>query len=121
MEDCIIINEINAFSKIGIHDFERDLGQNVVINLELQLELNKAAKSNELTDTVDYVAVSIKVREIAQKQEYLLIENLANQIVLELFDSFPLIQGIKIELHKTIINAEKFTGKVAARLYRQRK
>ncbi len=120
MKDSIVINEINAFSKIGLYDFERELGQNLVINLELETDLSKAAKSNAIEDTVDYTKVSVKVREIAQKKEYLLVENLAEEIVLELFNSFKLIEAIKLELHKTIINAEKFSGKIAIRIYRQR-
>ena len=120
MKDSIVINEIQAFCKIGLYDFEKELGQNLLINLELEADLNKAAKSNSIKDTIDYTQVSIKVREIAQRQEYLLIENLADEIVLELFKSFKLIEAIKLELYKTIINAEKFSGKVAIRIYRQR-
>lgn len=121
MKDQIIIHEIQAFSRIGIYEFERELGQSLIISLDLELDLAKAARTNKLEDTIDYTAVSILVRKIAQEKEYFLLENLAHEIVIKLFESFSLIENITLEIHKPIINAEKFSGKVAIKIHRQRK
>lgn len=119
-QDCIILKDLQAFCRLGSYDHERILGQSVIINLELELDLNSAAKSNCIKDTIDYVEVSIMIRKLAQSKEFLLIENLAHEIVGTLFKHFDKLEGILLEINKTIVNAEQFTGKPSIRIYRKR-
>lgn len=121
MKDQIIIREIQAFSRIGVYDFERELGQSLIIDLGLELDLSKAGKSNKLEDSVDYTAVSVLVRKTAQEKDYFLLENLAQEIAVKLFENFSSIENIIMEIHKPIVNAEKFSGKVAIKIHRSRK
>lgn len=120
MKDKIRLKNIQAFSKLGIYDHERVLGQVLFIDLELELCLKEASTSNKLENTIDYVAVSVMIREFCQSKEFYLIEGLAHEITLILFKNFPRIKGATIEIKKTIINAEHFSGQPSIRIHRLR-
>lgn len=120
LSDRIILRDLQAFCKLGIYDHERILGQSLLIQLELELDLNLAAKSDNVRDSIDYVAVSLAIRQLAQNKNFLLIEHLAHEIITMLFAKFNKLEGVLIEVNKTIVNAEQFSGKPAVRLYRTR-
>jgi dihydroneopterin aldolase len=118
--DSIVLQEIQVFSRLGLYDHERRLGQTLIVDLELKLDLSLAGKSTKVADTIDYAAVSVLVRELGQSREFILIEELAHEIITMLFAKFEKLEGIKIEVHKTIINAQEFSGKASVKLYRTR-
>lgn len=120
MKDRIILKNLQAFCKLGSYDHERILGQSLIIHLELELDLALAARSNRVEDTIDYVEVSLVIRKLAQSREFLLIENLAQEIAEALFNHFDKLEGVLIEINKTIVNAEQFTGSPSIRIYRTR-
>ncbi|MDA0772424.1 MAG: dihydroneopterin aldolase [Cyanobacteria bacterium] len=118
--DCIIIKNIQAYSKLGIYDYERELGQSLLIDLELELDLERAGLSDKVADSIDYAAVSLAIRRLAQSKEYLLIEHLAREIITMLFSKFDKLEGVLVEVKKTIVNAEQFSGEPSIRIYRSR-
>lgn len=118
--DCIIINNIQAYSKLGVFDYERKLGQSLLVDLELQLDLEKAGLSDNVNDSIDYADVSLAIRELAQSKEYLLIEHLAREIITMLFSKFDKLEGVLVEVKKTIVNAQQFSGEPSIRIYRTR-
>ncbi len=120
LSDRIILNDIQAFAKIGLYDYERVLGQMLKVDLSLELDLSEAGRENNFAKTIDYVAVSILVREFCLSREFHLIENLAETLVELLFERFSLLKGVEIAIHKTIINAEQFSGQVSVRIHRTR-
>ena len=74
--DKISLKNLQAFCRLGIYDQERILGQCININIDLFFDLSIAAKSNKVRDSINYVDVSLTIRELAQSKEFLLIENL---------------------------------------------
>lgn len=118
--DRIIIKNIQAYSKLGIFDYERELGQSLLVDLELELDLEEAGLSDKVSDSVDYAAVSLAIRGLAQSKEYLLIEHLAREIITMLFSKFDKLEGVLVEVKKTIVNAQQFSGEPSIRLYRSR-
>lgn len=119
-KDAVLLKDLQAFCKLGIYDSERILGQSVLIQLELEFDLNKCAKSNKIEDSINYVDVSLLVREFAQSKDFFLIENLAHEIIQMLFAKFNILESVKIEITKTIVNADQFTGTPAVRMCRDR-
>ena len=120
-KDKVSLKDLQAFCKLGTYDSERILGQCININIDLLLDLSIAAKSNKITDTINYVDVSLTIRELAQSKEFLLIENLAEEICQTLFDKFKILEGINLEITKSIVNADQFTGTPVVTISRQRK
>ena len=119
-KDAVLLKDLQAFCRLGIYDSERILGQCIQIQLELEFDLEKAAKSNSIEHSVNYVEVSLSVRELTQSKEFLLIENLAYEIIEMLLAKFSILEGVQIEITKTIVNADQFTGTPAVRMHRNR-
>ena len=118
--DKVSLKNLQAFCRLGIYDSERILGQCININIDLFFDLSIAGKSNQIKDTIDYVKVSLTIRELAQSKEFLLIENLCEEICQTLFKKFPILEGIDLEITKSIVNADQFTGTPVVRIYRKR-
>lgn len=118
--DKVSLKNLQTFCRLGIYDSERILGQCININIDLFFDLSIAGKSNQIKDTINYVEVSLTIRELAQSKEFLLIENLSEEICQTLFKKFPILEGIDLEITKSIVNADQFTGTPVVRIYRKR-
>lgn len=120
LKDKVSLKNLQAFCRLGIYDHEKVLGQNLNINIDLFFDLSISGNSDKVADTIDYVDVSLTIRELAQAREYLLIENLAEEIAKALFDKFKILEGLELEITKTIVNAEQFSGTPVVTIHRKR-
>lgn len=119
-KDKVSLNNLQAFCKLGIYDSERILGQSININIDLFFDLSISGKSNKVEDSINYVDVSLTLRELAQSKEFLLIENLAEEMCAILFNKFSILEAVNIEITKSIVNADQFTGTPVVTVYRKR-
>lgn len=97
--DVIAVTGLRAFGRHGVFDFERDQGQEFVVDVALHLDISQAAASDDLADTVDYGALSFDVVALVQAEPVALIERLADQIAgLCLRD--PRVRSAEVVVHK---------------------
>lgn len=100
MSDEISIKGIKGFGYHGVFDFEKRDGQNFFVDLDLELDLSAASKSDDLRDSVDYSKLtSIALRAI-EDQNFDLIERLAGFIADAIKGEFPVVQKIAVTVHK---------------------
>ncbi len=78
--DRIEVSGIRAWGTHGVLDHERELGQEFVIDLAVGLDLQPAAESDDLADTVDYGDLAHRVAELVGGEQHQLIERLAERI-----------------------------------------
>ena len=64
----------------GVYPQERELGQRFVVDVVMELDNCPATASDEITDTVDYAAVSDAVAAIIAGPPVRLLEHLAQRI-----------------------------------------
>lgn len=121
MLDTIHLENIESFCRLGVYEEERASGQNIKVNLALELDLRKAGQSDDLQDTVDYAKISKLVQDCAQAKEYLLVEHLAEEIAQKILSDFVSISGLKIRVFKPTIITAGFSGDVSVEIYRQQK
>ncbi|HTZ55706.1 MAG TPA: dihydroneopterin aldolase [Candidatus Acidoferrum sp.] len=79
--DRIVLHDILAHGKHGVNPAERDTPQPFRIDIVLQLDLSRAAKSDDLHDSINYAAVHRRIVEIVQTRSYALLERLAGAIL----------------------------------------
>ncbi len=60
-EDRIEIKDLLVRGIIGVHAWERNRRQDILLNLTLFVDLRAAGQSDDLADTVDYSALSKQV------------------------------------------------------------
>jgi len=116
MADCILIEGLEVWSRIGVPDEERAEPQRLTANVVLEPVGDFRALDDKIENTVDYFAVAEWVKMLAMARPRHLIETLAEELAGELLTRFPL-RSVKIELRKYILPDAAF---VAVQLQRER-
>ena len=78
--DIIFLRNLKIDTVIGIYDWERRIKQTVILDLEMATDIKKAAKSDDIADTLDYKAIAKRVISFVEESEYKLVETLAERI-----------------------------------------
>ena len=78
--DKVIIRNLLARGIIGINDWERKRAQDILINLILFTDTNRAGETDNINDCVDYSKMSKKVMAHAENAGKLTVEALANEL-----------------------------------------
>jgi 7,8-dihydroneopterin aldolase/epimerase/oxygenase len=80
MSDELSIVGLECYGYHGVFEHERITGQPFVVDLTLGVDTAPAAASDELAQTVDYGALSLKVKAAVESDPVDLIETLAQRI-----------------------------------------
>ena len=95
----IKLTNIRTFSYHGCLEEEAKIGSNYSVDLTIKTNLEPSSKTDELTDTVDYVDLNrIVVEEMAIRAE--LLENVAHRIIVRAMNEAPTITKIEVEVSK---------------------
>jgi FolB domain-containing protein len=78
--DKIIIKDLSVRGIIGVHSDERELPQEIVINIILFTNTDKAGHSDDIMDTVSYSTIAKRVRGHAESSQRFTVEALAEDI-----------------------------------------
>ena len=100
MSDKISIKGIQAHGYHGLLEDERNNGQLFIVDVEVELDLSKAGKSDDIKKSVDYNALAILIHNQITGPAVNLIESLAYRIGIKALDSFKEIDEIKVTVHK---------------------
>jgi 7,8-dihydroneopterin aldolase/epimerase/oxygenase len=76
----IYIKDLIIEAKHGIHEHEKAQPQRFIINLELTVDLTRAAASDDLADTLNYSELKQTIIDVTQNNSFNLIERLAGAI-----------------------------------------
>jgi dihydroneopterin aldolase len=98
-EDRIFLRGLTTECIIGFIDWERLTPQTVVIDLELPCDCAHAARSDSVTDTVDYKRVAKRVLAWVGKSKFHLVESLAQELAMLLLAEFPL-EWVRVSINK---------------------
>lgn len=98
--DKIILTGISVFGRHGCMPEEREHGQIFKVDVELNLDLSKSGKSDDVSQTVDYAQVLFIVENIVAGTPRTLIETVAEEIAATLLRKFALIENLRVVVHK---------------------
>ena len=99
MDDRLAVTGIEGFGHHGVLDFERRDGQVFVVDLVLTLDTRRAARTDDLQDTVDYGTLVAKVKAGIETDPVDLIETLASRLAGICLED-PLVSSAEITVHK---------------------
>ena len=83
----------------GVLDDERRDGQRFLVDVELDLEHELAARSDAIEDAVDYRAVVARVRQVSDEHAYHLLEAFAAAIADALLAAWP-VTAARVRVRK---------------------
>lgn len=87
--DRVIVRGIQVYGYHGVTQEERRQGQRFLLDVELSADLRRAGQRDELSASVDYAEVLRLVTEIGEKEQYRLLEALAERVAAVLLERFP--------------------------------
>ena len=97
--DIISLKGMQVECVIGVWKWERQTRQKVIINLDMAIDIRKAAASDELADTLNYKGVSKRISSFVTDSEYNLVESLAEKIATILLKEFS-IPWCRVQVEK---------------------
>jgi dihydroneopterin aldolase len=100
MSDKIFVNGLLIHAHHGVMAHEEKVGQRFVIDLELDIDLAPAGRSDKLADTVSYSAIVETATEAFTRRSYRLVEAAAAAVAEELLAGFPKVSSVQVTLHK---------------------
>ena len=97
--DTIKIRGLEVNACHGVLDSEKVQKQPFIFDVDLKVDFFGAAKTDDLTKTVNYADVCNLIVKIASDNVFSLIEKLAYECAFEISDRFP-VQGVKLTVWK---------------------
>jgi dihydroneopterin aldolase len=80
VSDRISLRGLRVRGHHGVFDFERRDGQDFVVDVELELDLARAAAGDDVADTVHYGELAGRLAEVIAGEPVNLIETLAERL-----------------------------------------
>jgi len=95
----ILLEKMRFYAYHGFYVEEQRIGNNFVVDLKIVLPFGDVVKTDQLSDTLNYEAVYLLVKEQMMIPSKLL-EHLADRILNKLMETFVSIQALEIRLSK---------------------
>lgn len=89
MNPTIRLRGITLYTHHGVGEAEREIGQRLVLDLDLIPVACEATATDDVTDTIDYGEVTGLVVELATGQSFRTLERLVTVIGESILDRFP--------------------------------
>jgi 7,8-dihydroneopterin aldolase/epimerase/oxygenase len=84
----IEISGLSLYTRHGVHEAERELGQRLVFDVSFELDECDATVTDRIADTIDYGDVCEQVALAAQERSYNTLERLCSAVADRLIDRF---------------------------------
>ena len=104
MTDYVSVRDLAVSVVIGVHPWEREIEQTLLVSVDMTADVRKAAMSDDLADALDYSAVAETIAAVLRDGKFRLIETAAERIAGRLLADFPL-NWLRLELRKPIASA----------------
>jgi dihydroneopterin aldolase len=97
--DRVALRGLRGFGRHGVLPSERANGQPFLVDVDLGLDTRRAAKSDDLSDTVDYAGLADRVVALVEGEPVNLIETLAERIAAMCLED-AMVEQVQITVHK---------------------
>jgi dihydroneopterin aldolase len=98
--DCIRLEGMRFYGFHGVDPAEKSLGQRFVIDVELERDLRKPGRTDDLHDTVNYAQVYRIAQQVVEGPSKNLIEAVAEEIARRIAASCPGVEAIRVRVRK---------------------
>jgi dihydroneopterin aldolase len=97
--DKIFIHALKTEAIIGIYDWERQVRQTVVIDIEMSADIRRAALTDSIDDTLNYKGVAKRVLAFVESSSFHLVETLIEHVAMLILEEFK-IEWVALTLSK---------------------
>ena len=97
--DTITLTGLRVRAHHGVYDFERENGQDFVVDLVVGIDLQPASTSDDVAATIHYGELAEKVAAAVASDPVDLIETVAERIA-DLVLAYPAALNVRVTVHK---------------------
>jgi 7,8-dihydroneopterin aldolase/epimerase/oxygenase len=114
----IEISGLSLYTRHGVSEAEREVGQRLVLDLRLDVGESDATVTDAIEDTVDYAEVCQLVALIAQQRSHKTLERLCSTIADRLLGDYEL-EGVWVKATKPEPPIELSVAEVSVEVWRE--
>ena len=97
--DIVFLRDLRIETVIGIYDWEREIKQTVVLDLEMASDVRKAAASERIEDALNYKAVAKRMIQFVGESRFQLVETLAERCAEIILSEFG-VPWVRLSVNK---------------------
>lgn len=113
----ILIKNLKMDMSIGVHDFERENIQTVIVSVEATVVDNPDWKEDSINDVLNYESIVSAIKFIGKRGHINLVETFAGHIA-DFCLKDPMVRDVKVTVEKPDIF--EFMDSVAVEVFRSR-
>ena len=102
MADNVLIEGLAVETVVGVYDWEREVTQSLVVDLEMAWDIRMAAATDDLTHALNYQAVTEFIERFVREQNFQLLESLIQRLADALLKEFGM-PWIRIQVEKPAV------------------
>lgn len=115
MMDIVFLRDLRIDTIIGIYEWERQIRQIVVLDIEMAADVARAAATDHIDDTLNYKAVAKRLIQFVGESEFQLVETLAERIAEIVHNEFN-VPWLRLKLSKPgAVTGSKAVGVIIER------
>lgn len=118
--DKLFVRGLRLFGRHGVLSAERDLGQLFLVDLEAEADVDKAGRSDDLNDTVNYVTMYEIAKNVIEGPPDQLVERVASRIAYRILSQISAISAIRVRICKPHVALPVSLDAVGVDIYRSR-
>jgi 7,8-dihydroneopterin aldolase/epimerase/oxygenase len=85
---------------VGIYEHERTKTQPLIVDVELDYDFAAPARSDAISDAVDYDQVAVGIAGLARERGFNLIETMAEETAAMLLGRLGQVRTVRVEIRK---------------------
>jgi dihydroneopterin aldolase len=100
MTDAVFISGLALHAYHGVMQHEAKVGQTFTLDIELEIDLSEASRSDKIAHTVGYDRVVAVASEAFCGRRYRLVEAAAAAVAEVVLDRFIAVLSVRVTVHK---------------------
>jgi dihydroneopterin aldolase len=113
--DIVFIRDLQIETVIGIYDWERKVRQIISLDIDMATDIQKAASSDNIDDTLSYKTVAKRLIAFVEESEFELVEALAEKVCAIILEEFD-VPWVRLSLSKPgAVRGSKSVGVIIER------
>ena len=97
--DIVFLRGLRIETVIGIYDWERQIRQAVILDLEMATDVRRAAATDRIEDALDYKTLAKRLIEFVESSHFELVETLAERCAALIREEFG-VSWVRLSLNK---------------------
>lgn len=95
----IRIKNLRLRTIIGVNAWEREKQQDIILNIKLEYNGDRASVSDNIEDTLNYKTITKRVIAVVESSKYYLLEKLAQKILTAILEDSK-VESATVEIDK---------------------